>query len=179
MGFVQIIFYIFAGLAVVSALVMLFTKNVLYAAFALLLTLLGVAATYVFAAADFIAVTQLMVYVGGVLVLMVFGVMLTNRLSDQAIVSGSHNKLIGYLLGLSLFILLSYAILKVNFAALDWIQQAKATHEPISSTITPLGIRIMTDFVLPFEVVAILLLLALIGAVFIARGGRRNERMSD
>lgn len=171
---VQIIFYIFAAITVLSALVVLFTKNVLYAAFALMLTLLSVAAVYVFAAADFIAVTQLMVYVGGILVLMVFGLMLTNRLSDQAVVSGTHNKFAGYTLGLSLFALLTYAIVKVNFTALDWIQEAQAGQGSIQSTITPLGIRLMSDYVLPFEVIAILLLLALIGAVFIARGGRKQ-----
>ncbi|MFP4094301.1 MAG: NADH-quinone oxidoreductase subunit J [Cyclobacteriaceae bacterium] len=164
-----LIFYAFAGLTLLSALMILFTRNVLYAAFSLILTFLGVAALYVFAGADFIAVTQIIVYVGGVLVLMIFGVMLTNKISGKAVVTEGQNHLWAGLISLSFFVLLLLAILQVNFAALGWIQEAKSQPVLTSSTVKPLGILLMSDFVLPFEAVAILLLLALIGAAFIAK----------
>ena len=77
--FVQISFYSFGGLAVIMALIILLTKNVMYAATALLFAFLGVAAVYVLAGSPFLAVTQILLYVGGVLILVLFGVMLTKR----------------------------------------------------------------------------------------------------
>ncbi len=69
----QIVFYIFATAMVVSAILMLFTKNVLHAAFLIMITLLSISAIYIFLHADFIAVTQIMVYVGGILILLILG----------------------------------------------------------------------------------------------------------
>jgi NADH:ubiquinone oxidoreductase subunit 6 (subunit J) len=166
----QIIFYTFAALAVISALLILFTRNVLYAAFLLIITFLCISAVYVFAGADFIAITQVLVYVGGVLVLMIFGVMLTNKLSGKAVTTSSHYQFWGVLLGLSMFGLLVYAMLAVNFSSLAWIQQSVAGGQMIrESTVNTLGVQLMSEFVLPFEVAGILLLLALIGAAFIAK----------
>lgn len=166
----QIIFYLFAILLIGSALFMLFTKNVLYAAFFLIITFLSVAAIYVFLHADFIAVTQIMVYVGGILVLLIFGVMLTNRISGQAVTTEAHNILSGIFIGISFLSLLCYMIYLVDFPSVPWIQQSVTTHtQPISSTISIIGIKFMSYFVLPFEITAILLLIALIGAAFIAK----------
>jgi NADH-quinone oxidoreductase subunit J len=166
----QIIFYTFAALAVISALMILFTPNVLYAAFLLIITFLCISAVYVFAGADFIAITQVLVYVGGVLVLMIFGVMLTNQLSGKAVTTRGHHQFWAALIGLSLFGLLGFMILQVNFASLDWIQQSVANEQLIrESTVQTLGVQMMSDFVLPFEVAGILLLVALIGAAFIAK----------
>jgi NADH-quinone oxidoreductase subunit J len=70
---IQLAFFVFAGITVAGAFYLLFTKNVLYAAFSLLLTLLGIAGLFVFAGADFLAVSQIMIYVGGILILLIFG----------------------------------------------------------------------------------------------------------
>lgn len=166
----QIIFYIFAALVILSALLMLFTKNVLYAAFLLIITFLSVAAIFVFSHADFIAVTQIMVYVGGILVLLIFGVMLTNRISGQAVTTETHNLLSGIFIGISFLSLLLYMFFLVDFSSVSWIQQSSQVHQqPINSTIGTIGVKFMSDFVLPFEITAILLLIALIGAAFIAK----------
>lgn len=166
----QFIFYAFVSLAVISALLILFTRNVLYAAFLLIITFLCISAVYVFAGADFIAITQVLVYVGGVLVLMIFGVMLTNKLSGKAVTTSSHYQFWGLLIGLSVFGILTFAILQLDFTQLNWIQQSVADGTVIrESTVNTLGIQLMSEFVLPFEVVGILLLLALIGAAFIAK----------
>lgn len=168
--FEQLIFYAFAGLTVLSALVILFTRHVLYAAFSLIVTFLGVSAIYVFAGADFIAVAQVLVYVGGILVLMIFGVMLTNKISGQAVTTESHNRFSGGLLGVSMFALLLYGILRANIASLTWINEAQASGEMVEeSTIQLLGVKLMSNYILPFEVAAILLLVALIGAAYIAQ----------
>lgn len=170
MNFAQIIFYAFAGLTILSALTIIITKNVLYAAFSLILTFLGVAAMYVFAGADFIAVSQIVVYVGGILILLIFGVMLTNRLSGQKVETGTQNKFSGILVSLVVFGLLVYAIIQANFKSLAWIHDAEGAGETTTSgTVNLIGIKLMSDFILPFEIVGVLLLLALIGAVFIAK----------
>ena len=79
MSFETIIFYVFAFVSIASAFFVVLSRNIVRSAFALLFTLMGVAAFYVLLLADFLAVTQLLIYVGGILVLLLFGVMLTNR----------------------------------------------------------------------------------------------------
>ncbi len=166
----NIIFYIFGAITVLSTLYIVLTKNILYAAFALILTFIGVAGIFIFLGAEFIAVTQILVYVGGILILLVFGIMLTNRLSEKKVVSPSYNKLFGFVIAGGLFVLLIKGILQANFSALGWINQE--TSSP--SGIREFGMTLMTDYVLAFEIIGLLLLLALIGAVRIA-GNTRKE----
>lgn len=168
------IFYIFAILAVISGAYMVLTRNLLYAGFALLVTLLSVAGIYVLLFADFVAVTQLMVYVGGVLVLILFGIMLSSRVNDKSVLSENVNKVWGVIVSLLLLIGLSYTIWHTNFSTLPWLQGGHtsilATQE---STVYAIGIKLMTDFVLPFEVASLLLLIALIGAAYIATDNQK------
>lgn len=166
----DIIFYIFGAISALSALYIMLTKNILYAAFALILTFIGVAGIYVFLGAEFIAVTQILVYVGGILILLVFGIMLTNRLSGKKVISSSYNKIMGFIVAGGLFAILLKAILEANFSALGWIDKSKVSESSISA----LGLTLMTDYVLVFEIIGVLLLLALIGAVRIA-GNVRKE----
>ena len=93
------IFYSFAGLTLLSALFILFTRNILYAAFALMLTFLGVAGIFIFLGAEFVAITQVLVYVGGIVILIVFGVMLTNRLKGEKVTTGVYRRFLGPVVG--------------------------------------------------------------------------------
>lgn len=169
MNLETIVFYLFAAIIVISALLILFTRNVLYAAFSLIFTFLGIAALYVLAGADFLAVTQILVYVGGVLVLLIFGIMLSHRLAGEPVLSGHHNRLIALLLSAGIFIL----VLQIVFKGTFFFQQPNfnlQNAEPVNnSTIKLLGFQLITNFVFPFEIVAIILLVALIGAAFLAR----------
>lgn len=164
MSIIEWVFYFFGGTTLLSAGMMLWNKNVLYNAFFLLISLLSVAALYVFAAADFIAVTQIMVYVGGILVLLIFGVMFTNRQKKQigALVE-SKNTVLGIGVAVLFFSLLAYGIAQSQFDSLD----ASAGQSNIST----LGEGLMTNYLIPFELAAILLLAALIGAALIAWKG--------
>jgi NADH-quinone oxidoreductase subunit J len=172
-------FFAFALLTVGSALAILLTRQLLHAAFALLLTFLGVAALYVLAGADFLAVTQVMIYVGGVLVLLIFGVMLT----QQSTIAGAGfrskrtdlrtNPWLGLLVAGSLFGVLLTVVLRVNWSLFSHLNPPAApgtgSH---SSSIPTIGMQLMTEFALPFEVAAILLMVALIGAAYVA--SRKN-----
>lgn len=174
---VLLIFYFFLGLVALSALGMLLSNNILYIAFLLMSTLLGMAALFVFCGADFLAIVQLLVYVGGILVLLLFGIMLGNSskpnlqasLEHQAPRSTNKNIWLGLLVSGGLFTLLAWTILKANFTQMPWIQQSMTSSPPLKETSVPtLGVGLMTDYLVTFEVAGLLLLMALIGASFIA-----------
>ena len=169
---IQLAFYGFSALTLLGAIAVLLTRNVLYAAFFLLLTLLGVASLFVLASADFLAVAQIMIYVGGVLVLVIFGVMLTHNAEPTATVTSqtanrvpSLNRagagLAGAAIATCLFVALYTLLARANFPLLN---------EPIGwqSTIQTIGKQLMTEYVIPFEIAGILLLAALVGATYLA-----------
>jgi NADH:ubiquinone oxidoreductase subunit 6 (subunit J) len=165
---VLFLFYAFAALTLASALVILFTRNLLYAAFSLIFCFLGVAAIYVLSGADFIGVTQIVVYVGGVLILLIFGVMLTNRISTSPVITDLHNQFWGYLLPAGLLILLIGTL--GQLALPDWALRAQENATLVqASTVAPIGVHLMTQYVLAFELAGILLLLALVGAATLAK----------
>ncbi|OIP59741.1 MAG: NADH-quinone oxidoreductase subunit J, partial [Ignavibacteria bacterium CG2_30_36_16] len=89
MNIYDIIFFVFAITTVGSAFMVVTTRNIVHAAFYLLLTFFGVTGIYVLLGADFVAIVQLVVYVGGILILLIFGVMLTNKITNVQIKSGS------------------------------------------------------------------------------------------
>ena len=160
-------FYGFSLLAIIAALFILLSKNLIYGAFALFLAFLGVGALYVLAGADFLGVTQIMIYVGGILVLLIFGIMLTQKKKNDD--PQHHNRVEillsrgfwGSLLGAGFFALLIKIIITANF---------KMSGDSITSksTIKTIGVELMTSHLLPFEIAAILLLVALVGAAYLA-----------
>jgi NADH:ubiquinone oxidoreductase subunit 6 (subunit J) len=168
---IQYIFIAFIILTILSAGVVLWSKNVLYAAFSLLLTFLGIAALYVLAGADFLAITQILVYVGGILVLLIFGVMLTNQKGNKQngqnnIFTESTNRLVGLMVAGGVFSLLFYTFARARFV--DIQSNLFEMVEP-SATTKSIGIQLMTNFVLPFEASGILLMATLIGAAYLSK----------
>ncbi|GAB3793588.1 NADH-quinone oxidoreductase subunit J [Spirosoma humi] len=180
---VQFAFYAFSALTLGSALAVLLTRNVLYAAFFLLLTLFGVAGLFVLASADFLAIAQIMIYVGGVLVLVIFGIMLThkpelptdtNSQQPNQIASQNRSGLVsGWLIALlvsgTLFVALYTLLARADFTLLS---------RPVGwqSTIHTIGRQLMTEYVVPFEIAAILLLAALVGATYLAAPQTKSSR---
>lgn len=154
-------FYFFEGVAALSAVSLVFTRHVFYGALLLMACLLSVAGIYVLAFAEFVAVTQILVYTGGILVLIIFGVMLTTKISGKPLVVQHSSLWAGGSVSLSLLALLIYVISKQSFN-----MTGQAPHA--DNTIHTIGVSLMSNFVLPFEVVGILLLVALIGASVIA-----------
>ncbi len=161
----QVIFYFFAILTVGSAAVVVFSKSLIRAAFALLFTFFGVAALYAFLGADFLAATQMVIYVGGILVLLLFGVMLTHKLYDLNLRSETFQFIPAVIAVLSIFLLLGTFMMKTQ-----WHTGGQRAPLPTTSTI---GELFMQDYILPFEAASILLIVALIGAAMIVR--RRSE----
>ena len=155
------IFWLVVTVTVVSAAVVVLNSQLIYSAVALLFTLFGVAGLYVFLWADFIAGVQLLVYVGGILVLIIFGIMLTNRISSVRISHKSVQQGVGGAVVVWLFIFLSIVVIKT-----PWLGQPAI--EP-SNSVAKVGTLLLTKYLLPFEVVSILLLGALIGAAVLSR----------
>ena len=154
-------FWLIAAITVISAAFVVLNNQLVYSAIALLFTLFGVAGLYVFLWADFIAGVQLLVYVGGILVLIIFGIMLTNRISSVRISHKSVQQGVGGAVIIWLFIFLSIVILKT-----PWLNQAAM--EPASS-VAQVGKLLLMKYLLPFEVISVLLLGALIGAATLSR----------
>lgn len=124
-------------------------------------TFFGVAGLYVLLGVDFIAIVQILVYVGGILILLLFGVMLTNKVVDVEIKSDSIH-VAPALIGIAIFA----ALLIWMFTNTGWTTQVLTSPE---TTAFELGEVLLTDYVLIFELIGILLLIALVGAASIAR----------
>ena len=159
------IFYGFALMTVSSALLVVTVRNIVHAAFSLMVTLFGVAGLYVFLQADFLAATQVIVYVGGILVLILFGVMMTSGRLEMRIHIERGQLLLGGAVALALFMLLLTVIANTP-AWKNRIDDGTA----LPPTTERIGELILNGpFLLPFEVVSVLLLVALIGAALISR----------
>ena len=163
MSFSIIIFYLFSALAAIAAVCIIFIKNVYYAALLLIVCLLSLAGIYIIAFAEFVAVTQLLIYAGGILVLILFGIMLTAKIAGRPLVVEHQYQVIGTVTGIIFFILLV-----TQFSSAQFYQQPTVNIQSDYTSINTIGILLMSDYVLPFETVGVLLLIALIGASVVA-----------
>jgi len=158
----EVIFWVIWVLVVISAMIVAYSKNLIYSVFSLLATLVGVAAIYIFLNADFIAVTQIVIYVGGILVLLIFGIMLTNRIAVAKINQSSFQTSLGMVVVGAVFVILVITILGQSWPVL-------AESMDFDSTVGKIGTLLFGDYLILFEVASILLLGALIGAATLAR----------
>jgi NADH-quinone oxidoreductase subunit J len=179
------VFYLLAVITVGSAAVVVLARSLIYSAFALLFTFFGVAGLYLLLGADFLAATQLLIYVGGILVLLLFGVMLTHKLYDLDLKSGVTQVVPGLIIAAGLFLVFTYpGIARPGFwpwkrwpfdgRGLLWSAQwVTGPGRPPAPTTEAIGAQFMGPYLLPFEAASILLLVALIGAAMIVR--RRKD----
>ena len=157
----EALFWFISIFTIVSAFFVVLNNQLLYSAIALLFTLFGIAGLYIFLWADFIAGVQLLVYIGGINVLIIFGIMLTNRIASIRLSQTNIQQGLGGVFSLWLFIIISIVISKTK-----WYQISPV--EP-SSTVRDVGTLLLTKYLLPFEAVSVLLLGALIGAAVLSR----------
>ena len=162
----QALFWLFVGLTLVSAVVVVFAKRVIYSAFALLFTFFGVAGLYVFLAADFLAASQLLIYVGAILTLIIFGVFLTARIYTTDIPEQTHQRYLALIPVAGIAAALLYALYTA-----DW----KIVETAAEPTTKNLGRLLLTTYLVPFEVASMLLLAALIGAIRFARPPEKSD----
>ena len=161
MDIATVVFYVVAFITVVSASMVAFSRNIIYSAFSLLGTFAGVAAIYVFLGADFVAAVQVLIYVGGILVLILFAVMLTHRITDVRITNravGSIPALV--VVGVFVFLLVQ------TIRETPWRRAKEIIYSPTTAKI---GDLFLENYLLPFELASLVLLAALIGAVVLSR----------
>ena len=162
MDLYTIIFYIFAAITLGAACLVVFSRSIVRAAFSLLFAFFGVAGIYVFLVADFIAVTQLLIYVGGILVLILFGVMLTSRQINVDVKTNTMQTLPAVMIVSALA-----GTLVGIFWSTDW--KLAPQLQAMDKTAPQIGELLLTKYLLPFEIASVVLLVALIGAAMIAR----------
>jgi NADH-quinone oxidoreductase subunit J len=155
------VFYLIALITVGSACMVAFSRNIIYSAFSLLGTFMGVAGLYIFLGADFVAAVQLLIYVGGILVLILFAVMLTHRITDVEITNRSAGR-IPALIVVGVFVYLLIQTVKET----PWV---KAKEVNYAATTAKIGDAFLYDYLLPFELASLVLLAAMIGAVVLSR----------
>ncbi|MFC1852899.1 NADH-quinone oxidoreductase subunit J, partial [candidate division CSSED10-310 bacterium] len=165
----DILFFFVALFTIGHAMIVVFNKNLVRSAFALLFCFLGVAGLYVFAGADFIAVIQVMVYVGGISILFLFAIMLTSHVTRV--------ELAGELVRKPMGIIVCIAV----GAVLAGLIYSTATGIPstIEPTTTAMGNALLDEYLLPFEIVSVLLIMALIGAVVLGRAEKRLQEVCE
>jgi len=160
----QVVLSILTGIAAASALAIIFVRQVFYAALCLLACLLALAGIYGIMQAGFLAITQVLIYAGGVLVLIVFAIVVTNRLQGKTLQVESHNRFVGFLLAAIMAQLLVFAYHQTTFI----------TSSPSAKELKPLGVALFTDYAAPFEIGGILLLVCLIGAALTASSFKKS-----
>jgi len=159
---IEILFFFFAALAIGAAINVLVQKNVLYGALSLILMLTAVSALFILLRADFLAVIQVIVYAGAIMVLFVFVIMLLNLPVDE---DGPDRlrwlKFLGIPLGLFFLFLV--------VATLSNVEGGAAAQARITGDAEAIGRSLFTDYLLPFEITSLLILIALMGAVVFAK----------
>jgi NADH:ubiquinone oxidoreductase subunit 6 (subunit J) len=177
----QAIFVFLGIVTIASAWFVAISNNIVRAVFMFFVTLFCIAGLYVFALADFVAVTQIVIYVGGVLVLMLFTFMLSSKETLEKLERGKQpfftlKQFPALLVSAIFLIVLVNAIIKLHPNQLQWISQApNNTFRPQDNTVTNIGTNLMTTYLLPFEAVSILLMMALVGAAHLARKEQGND----
>ncbi|MDI6752682.1 MAG: NADH-quinone oxidoreductase subunit J [bacterium] len=154
----EIAFYILAGMAVTSAILVVSLKNLVRAILALASLFLSIAGLYILLSAEFLGLVQILVYIGGVILLFLFLIMLTENLFEKNKVN-LFQRITGVGLVLLLFSIIISIFMKQPFQAIP----------KTDYSIQELGKHLLTDYLVPFEVVSLLLLVALIGAIVIAK----------
>ena len=160
-----ILFFIFAGLAIACAISLVYHNNPLYSAISLVGVLISLACIYITLAAPFIAAVQILIYAGAIMVLVVFVIMLLNLEEDKTILNRLQYL---YALGGGMGLILLAQTFFIFYAVSKTPTHNIITDETVGKTLS-LGSAMYTEYLLPVEIVGILLLMALVGAVILSR----------
>lgn len=180
MTMVRALFYLMGFIALASGLFVAASKNLVRSVFMFFVTLMAIAGLYVLSIADFVAITQIVIYVGGILVLIIFAFMLSGKetlanLQQQNSSFISISKIPALLLAVLFFVVLLNVVFRSGIDDLAWVKSSIAQNNvftPGDETVGNIGINLMTNYLLPFEAISILLMMALVGAAHLSRKER-------
>lgn len=171
----SMLFFLLAGLAIACAVLMVYHRNPLYSAISLIGVFIALACIYLLLAAPFIAVTQVLVYAGAIMVLVIFVIMLLNLEEDKPITRLRYLYIVGIVLGIALFFqtLFIYQVVTTSNRA--------AAEEATAGLTINIGRAMFTEYILPVEIAGVLLLMAIVGAMILSRknGHSRTDKKED
>ena len=165
---------VFAAVSLVTlggAIAVVTNKNVLHSAYYLVLAFVGVASVYVLLEAPFIAVIQVLIYIGAIAILIIFAIMLTRRLMSKDMEERNQQWIWAALGALVLFGVLGWLVYNANWPVLE----VAVPKEPISL----MGEELLSTYVAPFEIASVLLLAALVGSILIGRERDQESRSAE
>jgi NADH-quinone oxidoreductase subunit J len=165
----QLLFFYFAGVTVISALIAVASPNLVFSALSLLITFIHIAGLYILLHAEFIAAIQIIIYAGAILVLYLFALMLFNPKSEPLSLHRQYPA--GIFLGVILFGLMVLTIFRSEI-----LGQKGSLPEAVGHT-QRIGMALFTDFIFPFEIASFILLVAMFGAILLA--GRHVRRKNN
>ncbi len=169
---VSVIIFTAVSLVTLGAAVAVVTnKNILHSAYFLVLAFVGVASIYVLLEAPFIAVVQVLIYIGAIAILIVFAIMLTRRLLSKDLERRNQQWIGAFLGSLVLFAVLGWIVYSANWP----VSGAAAPQDPINL----LGEELLSTYVVPFEIASVLLLAALVGSILIGRERDQDSRSAE
>lgn len=171
----QLLFFYFAGMTVAGAIVAVASPNLVYSALALLLTFIHIAGIYVLLNAEFIAAVQIIVYAGAILVLYLFVLMLFNPEREKLYLHKQYP--VGIFLGVVVLFLMILAAFKTEILG----QKGSFTVEAVRSMghTDAIGRVLYTEYIFPFEIASLILLVAMFGAILLAGRGRRSRKKGE
>lgn len=185
-------FYLFAVIACAFAIAVVVSSNIVRMAFYLVMSLAATAGLFFVAGADFVGSMQFLIYVGGTLVLLVFGVMLTSQDRFVSMKTSRPELLMAGIVGACLFILLLFAARSVpEWRAMDRATAEKAAIAAHGPTATPIGMGLLgarvdapespdaAGYLLVFEIISVHLLVVLVGAAYLARAKQRGRLVPE
>ena len=156
-----IAFWVLSVLLVGSALAVVLSKNLFHAVLWLALALTGTAGVFLLLNAEFLAAVQLLLYAGGIITIVVFAIVVTERLIGERLSQTNRGVVSGALVAIGLLVIIVSTLMQ---------RELPSTPLPQLSDITRLmGEQVLTTFVLPFELLALLMLVAMLGAIYFAR----------
>ena len=179
-------FLLFSGIACAFAIAVVVSPNIVRMAFYLVISLAATAGLFFLAGADFVGSMQILIYVGGTLVLLVFGVMLTSQDRFISMRTNRGEMIVALLVGASLWVVLFGAAWSVPAWAAPTREQVAAI--ALEPTATPIGLGLLgarvddpsrSGYLLIFEIISVHLLVVLIGAAYLARARRRRSTVSE
>lgn len=160
-----IAFWILAGVAIISGFMVVSLRNIFHCALFLIMALFSVAGIYILLHAEFLAAAQVLIYVGAVAILIIFAVMLTTNLASERVRMTSENAVVAFVT----CAMFAVSVISLLYKTTVW---QFSRHPVLPDNVLTLGKYLMTEFMLPFEVVSVVLLAALIGAIALARRER-------
>jgi NADH-quinone oxidoreductase subunit J len=163
-----VLFYLCAAVVAISAVCVVLSKNIVRTALSLLFTLLGVAGLYLVLHAEFLAAVQLVVYAGGTLILIVFGIMLTSFSTYRLYSPRRIEVVVGLAIGLLFLVALVTAFRHAGF-------NRPLPLDAGAYSVDILGRSLLGDYLVPFELISVLLLAVMIGAAYLAKGRKHSQ----